>query len=236
MEERRLRRRSNELRDILLESVSHELRTPLAAILGAATVLIDAPGISSDQRLRDLALLIATEAGRLNLRIQNLLDVTRIRSGALEPRRVAIELADIVNAALDGASERLREHHVALRIAADLPAVSVDPVLVEQALINILENAAKFAPSSSAVTLSASAAAGQVTLDVSDEGPGLNAREAEQVFDRFYRGERHADLAGGSGLGLTIARTFIEANGGTVEAVERRTGPGDDDAYRLASR
>lgn len=218
LEERRLRQRSDALRDILMESVSHELRTPMVGILGAATVIADAPTVRGDPRLRDLTQLIAGEAKRLDLRIQNLLDITRIRSGALQPRLDRSDPADIVNAALDSARERLREQRLVVTLPDDLPMVDVDPILVEQALINILENAAKYAPAGSTVLVSGESRAGQVWIRVADEGPGLDAREAEQIFARFHRGERHADIAGGSGLGLTIAKTFIEANGGSVVA------------------
>jgi two-component system, OmpR family, sensor histidine kinase KdpD len=233
LEERRLRQRSDELRDILMESVSHELRTPMVSILGAATVIADAPTIQSEPRLYDLAHLVASEAKRLDLRIQNLLDVTRIRSGALQPRLDRSDPADIVNAALDSASERLREQRLVVALPADLPMVDVDPILIEQALINILENAAKYAPSSSTITVSGGSTDGMVWISVKDEGPGLDLREAEQVFERFYRGERHADISGGSGLGLTIAKTFVEANGGSVVAESQGMDKGTTMSFSL---
>lgn len=175
--------------------------------------------------------MIASEAKRLDLRIQNLLDVTRIRSGALQPRFDSIDPADVINAALDSAAERLRERKIERNFGSDLPLVRVDAVLVEQALINILENAGKFAPAGSSIAISASLHGDRLAIDIRDEGPGLDAREAQQVFERFYRGERHADIAEGSGLGLTIAKIFIEANGGKVSALSE--GPGRGTTMRV---
>ncbi|MCP4564646.1 MAG: DUF4118 domain-containing protein [Bosea sp.] len=231
LEERQLRQRTDALRDILMESVSHELRTPLASILGSASVLSTAPAISTEPRLSDLSKAIASEAGRLDRRIQNLLDVTRIRAGALQPRFDELDPADIVNAALDSVVERLGGRKVTLALARDLPFVRVDPVLVEQALINILENAAKFAPDSAPIAIDASARGGRLAIEIRDEGPGLDRDEAEQIFERFHRGERHADIAGGSGLGLSIAKTFIEANGGSIEPLSE--GPGKGTTMRI---
>lgn len=231
VEERNLRRRTDELRDILIESVSHELRTPIAGIMGSAGVLATAGPLHSDARLLDLALGIEAEAARLDLRVQNLLDVTRIRSGALLPHREAVDPLDIVNAALDAAGDRLREHRILRAVAGDLPLVNVDAVLVEQALINLLENAAKFSPAGSTIRVGVLPAGDGVVITVGDTGAGLDQGQNEQIFERFYRGERHADLAGGSGLGLTIARVFVEGTGGTIAASS--DGPGRGTTLRI---
>lgn len=231
LEERQLRQRSDALRDILIEAVSHELRTPIASILGSASVLSTAPSLASELRLHELSTAIGSEAARLDRRIQSLLDVTRIRAGALQPRFDELDPADIVNAALDGAAERLGGRKVVLALDRDLPFVRVDPVLVEQALINILENAAKFAPDAAPIAISAGERDGKLAVEIRDEGPGLDRGEAERIFERFHRGERHADIAGGSGLGLTIAKTFIEANGGSIEPLSE--GPGKGTTMRI---
>lgn len=224
VEERNLRRRTDELRDILLESVSHELRTPIAGIMGSAGVLATAAPLRIDPRLLELAQGIEAEARRLDLRVQNLLDVTRIRSGALLPRLEAVDPLDIVNSAVDAARDRLREHRILRAMSEDLPLVHVDAVLIEQALINLLENAAKFSPAGSAIRVNVKPTADGVAIAVVDAGAGLDEGQTEQIFERFYRGERHADFAGGSGLGLTIARVFVEGNGGTIVASSQ--GPG----------
>ena len=231
LEERQLRQRTDQLRDILMESVSHELRTPLASILGSASVLSTAPAISAEPRLSDLSKAIASEAGRLDRRIQNLLDVTRIRAGALQPRFAELDPVDIVNGALDSTAERLAGRKVVLALGRDLPFVRVDPVLIEQALINILENAVKFAPDPAPIAVGASVCGGRLAIEVRDEGAGLDRHEVEQIFERFHRGERHADMAGGSGLGLSIAKTFVEANGGSIEPLSE--GPGKGTTMRI---
>ncbi|MBN9436388.1 ATP-binding protein [Bosea sp. (in: a-proteobacteria)] len=219
VEERNLRQRTDELRDILMESVSHDLRTPVASIMGAASVLAEAPGIAGRPELAELPAAIGSEARRLDQRIQNLLDVTRIRSGALQPRLDTVDAADLINAALEGAAANLRGRRIERHFTDDLPFLRIDPILIEQALINLLDNAAKFGPAAAAIAISASVEAEKLVLAVQDQGPGLDAAESEQIFERFHRGERHADIAGGSGLGLAIAKVFVEANGGTIEAL-----------------
>lgn len=232
IEERNLRQRTDELRDILMESVSHDLRTPVASIMGAASVLAAAPGIAAAPELAGLVGAIDSEARRLDLRIQNLLDVTRIRSGTLQPRLDTVDAADLINAAMEGAAANLRGRRIERDFAEDLPFLRIDPILVEQALSNVLDNAAKFGPAAAAIAISASVEAAKLVIAVRDQGPGLEAGETEQIFERFYRGERHADIAGGSGLGLAIAKVFVEANGGTIEALS--DGPNRGTTMRIA--
>ena len=232
IEERNLRQRTDELRDILMESVSHDLRTPVASIMGAASVLAAAPAIAGTPELIGLAGAIGSEARRLDLRIQNLLDVTRIRSGALQPRLDTVDAADLINAAMEGAAASLLGRRIERHFADDLPFLRIDPALVEQALINVLDNAAKFGPAAAAIAISASVEAEKLVIAVRDQGPGLDAGERAQIFERFYRGERHADIAGGSGLGLAIAKVFVEANGGTIEALS--DGPNRGTTMRIA--
>lgn len=232
IEERNLRRRTDELRDILMESVSHDLRTPVASIMGAASVLAEAPGLVGQPELTGLAGAIGSEARRLDLRIQNLLDVTRIRSGALQPRLDTVDPSDLINAALEGAAASLKGRRIERHFADDLPFLRIDPILVEQALVNILDNAAKFGPAAAAIAISAAIQEAELVIAVRDQGPGLDAGETEQIFERFYRGERHADIAGGSGLGLAIAKVFVEANGGTIEALSE--GPNRGTTMRIS--
>lgn len=226
LEEHRLRERTDELRDILVESVSHELRTPLASIMGSASVLASAPQLSAEEPLLSLATGIEQEAHRLDKLIQEVLDLGRIRAGALQPRLDTLDPWDIVNDALATAQERLCDHTVQLEPADALPLVRVDPVLTAQALVNVLENAAKYTPPGSAIRISAEAGQDGVAVAVRDEGVGLEAGETGLIFERFHRGERHADVAGGSGLGLTIARVFVEASGGRIVALSAGAGRG----------
>lgn len=229
--ERKLRQRTDELRDILVESVSHELRTPLAGIMGSASVLAAVPDLAARAPLGGLAIGIEQEARRLDRLIQDVLDLGRIRAGALQPRLDAVDPADIVNIALDTAADRLRGRAVSRFFREPLPLIRVDPVLLAQALVNVLENAAKYTREGASIQVTVERDGDGCAITVSDDGPGLDTREAEDIFERFHRGERHADIAGGSGLGLTIARIFVEANGGRIVASSE--GPNRGTAMRI---
>lgn len=222
--EARMRAQADQLRDALIESVSHELRTPLASILGAATVLAAAPALAGEDKLKALVLDVRNEAERLNNDIQNLLDATRISSNGITPHIEWAEPSDIVNSAIDRCRRRLADRIILSNLAADLPLVHVDPVLVQQALIQILDNAAKYSPPGSTITVSAREGEGHIGIGVSDEGCGLTPPEQERMWERFERGERHIAITGGSGLGLWIASAFIAANGGSMSATS--DGPG----------
>jgi two-component system, OmpR family, sensor histidine kinase KdpD len=214
----RIRAETALLRDALIGSVSHELRTPLASIMGAATVLADAPALVKEPRLRSLAAVVREEAERLNDDIQKLLDATRISRQELQPRRQWIDPADIVNAAIEHRRGRLAGHVTVFDIQPDLPLVNVDPMLIEQALGQILDNAAKYSPPGSTIEIRACAEREQAVLSVRDEGAGLTPQEQAQIWERFFRGERHKSKITGSGLGLWIARAFVAANGGRIDA------------------
>jgi two-component system, OmpR family, sensor histidine kinase KdpD len=214
----KMRSETELLREALIGSVSHELRTPLASILGAATVLSKSPAIAKDARLTSLAGVVRDEAERLNNDIQNLLDATRISREQIRPRQEWIEPQDIVNSALERRRRRLSGHHVSLDMDSNLPLIYVDPVLVEQAFVQIVDNAAKYSPTGSPITIAAKRNGRDVVLSVHDQGAGLTAEENAQIGERFFRGPRLAATTSGSGLGLWIAKAFVSANGGEVEA------------------
>jgi two-component system sensor histidine kinase KdpD len=214
----KMRSETELLREALIGSVSHELRTPLASILGAATVLSQSPAVAKDERLTSLAGVVRDEAERLNSEIQNLLDATRISREQIRPRQEWIEPQDIVNAALERRRRRLSGHHVSLDMDSNLPFIYVDPVLVEQAFGQIVDNAAKYSPPGSPITVAAKRNGRDIVLSVRDEGAGLTAQESAQLGERFFRGARHATTTSGSGLGLWIAKAFVSANGGKIEA------------------
>lgn len=215
--EARSRTDAERLRDALLGSVSHELRTPLAAILGATTTIASSPPIQADPRLSGLANVAREEAERLNHDIDNLLHATRISSEGVHPKFEWSELADIVNAAVERQRQRLRGHQLIVRVAPDLPLVYVDSVLIEQALGQLLDNAAKYSPPGSAIEVEAQRTGNEVTITVSDRGVGFSAEEKARAGERFFRGERHASAITGAGLGLWIARSFVSANAGHLE-------------------
>jgi two-component system sensor histidine kinase KdpD len=214
----KMRSETELLREALIGSVSHELRTPLASILGAATVLSKSAAVAKDERLTALAGVVRDEAERLNNDIQNLLDATRISREQIRPRQEWIEPQDIVNSALERRRRRLSGHDVSLDMDSNLPFIYVDAVLVEQAFVQIVDNAAKYSPSGSPITVAAKRNGRDVVLSVHDNGVGITAEEQSQLGERFFRGARHAAATSGSGLGLWIAKAFVTANGGKIEA------------------
>jgi two-component system, OmpR family, sensor histidine kinase KdpD len=217
LNEAKMRSETELLREALIGSVSHELRTPLASILGAATVLANAPALARDERLLALAGVVRDEAERLNSDIQNLLDATRISRQQVRPKLQWVEPVDIVNAALEHRQRRLAGHPVTLDLNSNLPIVRADPAQVEQALIQILDNAAKYSSDGAPITVTAHPDGHTVVLSVHDCGVGLTPEEKRQVGQRFFRGPRHIATTSGSGLGLWIANAFISANGGKVD-------------------
>src|SRR5271170_2186384 len=217
LNEAKMRSETELLREALIGSVSHELRTPLASILGAATILSNAPALARDERLHALTLLVRDEAERLNNDIQNLLDATRISSQQVRPKPQWVEPVDIVNAALEHRRRRLAGHPVTLELDSNLPIVRADPAQVEQALVQILDNAAKYSADGAPIRVAARPNGHAIILSVHDSGAGLSGDEKRLVGGRFFRGPRHAATTSGSGLGLWIANAFISANGGKVE-------------------
>ncbi len=213
----RIREETDVLRQALIDSVSHELRSPLSSILGAATVLGSAPPVTQDRRLGELVNGMREEAERLNRDIQNMIDASRVGNEGIRPRREPTEIADIVNAAVARCRPRIGDRNISVVVAPDLPILNVDPAMVAQAVFNLLDNAAKYSPPDSPIGVSAGLQGKAVAIAVADRGSGLSAAELPRIWDRFWRGERHAAV-GGSGLGLWIARAFVTANGGTLTA------------------
>jgi two-component system sensor histidine kinase KdpD len=209
-------------REALIGSVSHELRTPLSAIQGAASVLSRTSPIAQDDRLAELVSVIREEAERLNSDIQNLLDASRVSSKDVHAQCTWSDPADLVNAAVE--CHRKSEHTVEVVLPNDLPLVKVDPILVEQALRQIIDNAAKYSPAGSTITIAATGERDGVVFRVADKGAGLTEQEKSRLFERFYRSSRHQATVPGFGLGLSIARAFIVASGGQLNV--ESTGPG----------
>jgi two-component system sensor histidine kinase KdpD len=219
MDRARVAAETEKLRTALLTSISHDLRTPLASILGSASSLKQYRGQLSEADQGELLGTIQEEAERLNRFIANLLDMTRLESGALTPNMNLIDLSDVVGSALRRAP--LRQHSVTLELEPGLPMLRLDPVLFEQVLFNLLDNAAKYAPPDTAIILRASKSGSTVAIQVLDEGPGLPEDDRERVFDKFYRVRVADKKRAGTGLGLAIARGFMEAMGGTITAANR---------------
>ncbi len=209
------------LRSALLTSISHDLKTPLAAVLGAAGTLRDLDQKLNDAEKADLLGTIIDESERLNRFIANLLDMTKLESGAVSPNIALHDLSEIVGSALRRASRILSHHSVELDLAADLPMLELDAVLFEQVLFNLLDNAAKYAPHNTTIRIQAWRGAGTVSLRVIDEGSGIPAGDLEHIFDKFYRAQKTDQVRAGTGLGLAISRGFVEALHGTIVAANR---------------
>jgi two-component system sensor histidine kinase KdpD len=224
MDQARLVAETDKLRSALFTSISHDLRTPLASILGSATSLRHYRGQLKDVDQEALLATIQEEAERLNHFIANLLDMTRLESGALTPRLEAVDVADVVGSVLRRPA--LAQHRVSLALQEGLPPVRADPVLFEQVLFNLLDNAAKYAPAGSAITVEARRAGELVRLTVADEGEGLPEEDRERIFDKFYRVRAADRRRAGTGLGLSIARGFMEAMGGAIIAGNRTDSSG----------
>jgi len=232
--EARLKAQGEELREALLNSVSHDLQTPLAAILGSATALESFAEHGTPPARRELVSTIREETERLTAYIDNVLDLTRIRSGQIAARLELVELADIINAALRRKERQLRAHAVDVQVPADLPMLRLDLFLMEHALANLLDNAAKFAPAGSRIGLAARIDHDAVALEVTDRGCGIAPGDLQRVFEAFYRGAGPAGRpASGTGLGLAICRAFVEANGGSVAAFSAGEGRGVTVRLRL---
>jgi two-component system sensor histidine kinase KdpD len=169
----------------------------------------------------DLLATIIDEAERLNRFIANLLDMTKLESGAIAPNAALHDLGEIVGSALRRASKIMAQHRVEVDLAKDLPMVEIDPVLFEQVLFNLLDNAAKYAPAGTSVRIQSSRDGDSVDLQVLDEGEGIPPDDLEHIFDKFYRARKADHVRAGTGLGLAISRGFIEAMHGTIKAANR---------------
>jgi two-component system sensor histidine kinase KdpD len=211
-------RRTDRLRGALLNSVSHDLRTPLSTVLGSVTTLIDY-GKSLEPKVRaDLLLSIREEAERLNRYVGDLLDMTRLEGGALVTRKEWVDIRDVLRAAVDQVKRRLDKRMVARDFPAELSMVKADPSLLEQALVNILENAIAYSPDGTAIEVAAYEDRGNVVISIEDEGRGIPTPELERVFEKFRRMDEATDRGKGAGLGLAISKGFVEAMGGRIAA------------------
>ncbi|HEU4398404.1 MAG TPA: ATP-binding protein [Actinomycetota bacterium] len=229
---------TDRLRTALLNSVSHDLRTPLSSIKASASSLLDPTVEWSPQERGEFLETIDQESDRLTRLVHNLLDMSRIEVGALDPRLVETALADVTGPVVRLARSKTGQP-IRVDIPDDLPAVLVDPVRLDQVLTNLLDNARRYADGG-AVTLQGRAVDGRVELRVVDHGPGIPVAERERVFGQFYRLRRNGRTPpDGTGMGLAISRGIVEALGGTIRVedtpgggatfvVSLSTGPGGD--------
>ena len=217
-EQQRVLAETERLRAALLSSISHDLRTPLVAITGSVTSLLSYWKTFDDSTRQDLLQTVVDEAERLNRFVQNLLDMTRLGSGALQPRLDWAEIQDVIGAALERLKKHVSKRPLDLDIEPGLPLLHLDFVLITQVMINILDNACTYSPAGSRIALRAHRDDRRVMVAVTDEGPGIPEDERERVFDMFYRVKTTGQQTMGTGLGLAICRGIVEAHGGTVSA------------------
>jgi len=210
-------------RSALLSAISHDVRTPLTSIAGAAsTLLYEGGGLTEGQR-RELLETVADEAERLARLVGDLLNLTRLETGALTAHKEPVPVEEVVVSALGRMERRL----VGREVRTDLPSlvlvVPLDPVLMEQVVVELLENAVKYSPPGSPIDVAARRAGSELLLEVADRGAGVPAGEEERVFDRFFRGSE-SRAAAGTGLGLTVCRAIVRAHGGTIALLARSGG------------
>ncbi|HAH04973.1 MAG TPA: sensor histidine kinase [Elusimicrobia bacterium] len=208
------------LRSSLLSAVSHELKTPLTAIIGSAGSLLQAPDAGGGHR-RELLDNIREEAQRLARLVHNLIETTRFESGGVRLRKEPYPIEDVVGTALERLDKPLTGREVRTDLPEDLPLIPVDPVLMELVFVNLIENALRHAPESSAIEIAARQVGGRLEATVADRGPGLRTQPIERVFEKFYRA---GPAPGGAGLGLAICKAVVEAHGGSIQAENRVDG------------
>jgi two-component system sensor histidine kinase KdpD len=218
LEEARLASETERLRTALLSSVSHDLRTPLVSIIGAAGALAEPSKGLTDTGRTALAETILEEGERLDRYVQNLLDMTRLGHGALKPSLTSTDLGDLIGSARHRLRGVLRDHHVVVDLPDRLAAIRADPILTEQVIVNILDNAAKYAPPATSIRISVRVDGPRAVLSIADEGPGIPAGAIEKVFDMFFRANSGDAQRAGTGLGLAICKGLVEAQGGRIRA------------------
>jgi two-component system sensor histidine kinase KdpD len=217
-----VRMESERLRNSLLAALSHDLRTPLTVLIGLGDSLaMTKPPLSAGQL--DIAEAIKDEARRMSTLVSNLLDMARIESGGVKLNLAWQPFEEVVGSALNAGRSVMKQHPVEVRLPRDLPLVQFDALLIERVLVNLFENASKYTPAGSRVTLEAEVLGDRLSVAVSDDGPGLPPGREEAVFQKFTRGERESATPG-VGLGLAICRAIVESHGGTIVASNRHGG------------
>jgi two-component system sensor histidine kinase KdpD len=222
IEDARILTETEQLRSALLSSISHDLRTPLVSIIGSATSLVTFGETLSEENRAELLSTVLEEAERLNRFVQNLLDMTRLGYGALKPKRDWVDLHDVVGSAIERLKQPLAQYHVVTDVKPDMRLLYVDPVLIEQVMVNVLDNAAKYSKPGGTINVRAFERGASSVIQVVDKGPGIPEHERELIFDMFYRVKAGDNRIAGTGLGLAICRGLMQAHGGTIVAL-----PGD---------
>lgn len=219
------------LRNELLSAMSHDLKTPLASILTAGTLLLHR-NFANEETRRELVETIVDETERLNRLVTNLLGVTRLESGKVRLNRMPEALDELLFGVLSRLSSRLEGRPLEVDVPGELPLIFMDPVLIDQVLVNLIENVLRYTPAGSPLDVRVHPSEREVTVEIADRGPGIAAEEREKVFEKFFRGQHAKQKDGGSGLGLTICRAIVRAHGGRI-GVRARPGGGTAVAFVL---
>ncbi len=215
---------TDKLQNALLNSISHDLRTPLVSITGALSSLADEHVALDESARRSLIETAGEEADRLNRLVGNLLDMTRLESGSMRIKRTDADVQDVIGSALEELSPRLGQRSITVEVPDDLPLVSMDFVLIERVLVNVIDNALKYSPPEAPIEIRAATAGAFMEMTVADRGVGIPLEDLSRIFDKFYRVQR-PDNVNGTGLGLAISKGIVDAHGGFISA-ENRTGGG----------
>jgi len=215
---------TDKLQNALLNSISHDLRTPLVSITGALSSLTNDQVTLNESARRSLIETASEEADRLNRLVGNLLDMTRLESGAMHVRREACDLQDLVGSSLEEVGSRLGDRLIVVDVPDTLPLVSMDFVLIQRVLVNVIDNGLKYSPQESPLEIRAQMAGAFVEITVADRGMGIPPEDLSRIFDKFYRVQR-PDNVNGTGLGLAIGKGIVDAHGGFISA-ENRPGGG----------
>jgi two-component system sensor histidine kinase KdpD len=215
--------RTDELKSALMSAVSHDLRTPLASIMASATSLLEPDIDLDDATQRDLLESINEEAVRLNRLVGNLLDMSRIEGGALRPEKDWYGIEEVIARVVQRLEPRLIDHPVRVQVDPELPLLRLDFTEIDQVLTNLVENALKYTPPGTAITITAYRAGETVEVMVADHGPGVPAKDLPYLFDKFYRVDKPVHT-GGTGLGLAISKGLIAAHGGRIWARNQPAG------------
>jgi len=224
------------LRSALLSAISHDFGTPLSSIIGSASSILSYGNTYTPEVTQELLTTILEEAERLSRFVKNVMQMTRLESGALVPRMQWADVEDLISTSLDAAHRRLRNHEVYAEVVDVLPLVHVDFVLMESVLVNVLDNAAKYAPTESTIQVTGRRLGNEVAIDISDQGRGIAPEELGAVFDKFYRTKQRDRTVPGTGLGLAICKGIVEAHGGSIEALSEGPGRGTTIRIRLPIR
>lgn len=231
LEDARVISETESLRSALLSSISHDFGTPLASVIGSASSLLSYGEKYTPEVTKDLLSTILEEAERLNKFVNNLMQMTRVESGAMVPRLQLADVDDLIGTCLDNAQRRLEKYNVYVDVAERLPLVNIDFVLMETVLMNLLENACKYSPTESTISVLAYQEGDEIILDVKDLGQGIPSEDLGAIFDKFFRVKARDSKVAGTGLGLAICKGILEGHNGSIEALS--DGPGHGTTMRI---